>query len=203
MRHVDILVKRFGKNALVGCACKIAASIDEQGRIVQATSVQDMAYGEMNGETSPRIRSLDQFMRDAGFNARLSPAIEREMWEKWMLLAAMGGINCLMRGTIGEVARAPGGSEFALAVLAEIVAVVEALGVAPSREFLTGTTAALTATDSSVTSSMYRDLQRGAHFEADQIIGDLVERAREAGVSTPLLKTIYTNLCVYQHHYAR
>ena len=203
MRHVDILVKRFGKNALVGCACKIAASIDEQGRIVQATSVQDMAYGEMNGETSPRIRSLDQFMRDAGFNARLSPAIEREMWEKWMLLAAMGGINCLMRGTIGEVARAPGGSEFALAVLAEIVAVVEALGVAPSREFLTGTTAALTATDSSVTSSMYRDLQRGAHCEADQIIGDLVERAREAGVSTPLLKTIYTNLCVYQHHYAR
>jgi len=35
------------------------------------------------------------------------------MWEKWILLAGLGGINCLMRGTIGEVAQAPRGSEFA------------------------------------------------------------------------------------------
>ena len=35
-------------------------------------------------------------------------------------------------------------------------------------------------------------------FEADQIIGDLVERARLAGIETPLLAAIYTHLCVYQ-----
>jgi 2-dehydropantoate 2-reductase len=45
---------------------------------------------------------------------------------------------------------------------------------------------------------MYRDLQRGVPIEADQIIGDLVERARLAGIETPLLAAIYTHLCVYQ-----
>jgi 2-dehydropantoate 2-reductase len=58
--------------------------------------------------------------------------------------------------------------------------------------------AGLTAPGSTLTSSMYRDLQRGVAIEADQIIGDLVERARAAGIETPLLAAIYTQLCVYQ-----
>ena len=198
MRHVDILAKRFGKRSVVGCACKITASIDDRGRIVQHNLLQDIAYGEMDSVVSPRIQGLDRFMRDAGFDARLSSAIEREMWEKWILLAGLGGINCLMRGTIGEVAQAPRGSEFAARLLEEIVAVVEAVGVAPSPEFIVAAKAGLTATGSTQTSSMYRDLQRGVPIEADQIIGDLVERARLAGIETPLLAAIYTHLCVYQ-----
>jgi 2-dehydropantoate 2-reductase len=199
MRHVDILADRFGKRRLVGCTCKIAGSVDNQGRIVQHNLIQEIAYGEMGGEMSPRIETLDHFMRDAGFDARLTPTIEREMWEKWILLAGLSGINCLMRGTIGEVAQARRGTEFALAVLDEIVAVVGAVGVPPSPEFGAAARAMLTAAGSSQTSSLYRDLQRGAPIEADQIIGDLAERARAAGIETPLLGAIYAHLCVYQH----
>src|SRR5450631_680849 len=154
MRHVDILADRFGKKTVVGCACKIVGSVDDQGRIVQHNLLHDIAYGEMGGEVSPRIERLDHFMREAGFDARLSPAIEREMWEKWILLAGLGGINCLMRGTIGDVAQAPRGTEFALAVLDEIVAVVREVGVPPSPEFGAAARALLTATDSTLTSSM-------------------------------------------------
>ena len=198
MRHVDILAGRFGKNTVVGCACQIARSMDDQGRIVQHNLIQNIAYGEMGGEVSPRIERLDRFMRAAGFDARLSPAIEREMWEKWILLAGLGGINCLMRGTIGDVAQAPGGTEFALAMLEEVVAVVGAVGVPPSPAFGAAAKEMLTAAGSSQTSSMYRDLLRGVRIEADQIIGDLVKRARAAGIETPLLGAIYTHLCVYQ-----
>jgi len=35
--------------------------------------------------------------------------------------------------------------------------------------------------------------------EADQILGDLIDRAGAAGVATPLLSAAYTNLCVYQN----
>lgn len=118
--------------------------------------------------------------------------------EKWVLLASLGGINCLMRGTIGEVAQAPHGSEFVARVLQEIAAVVEAVGVGPSPEFMVAAKTGLTAPGSTQTSSMYRDLSRGVPIEADQIVGDLVERARAAGIETPLLEAIYTHLCVYQ-----
>jgi 2-dehydropantoate 2-reductase len=88
--------------------------------------------------------------------------------------------------------------EFVARLLQEIVAVVEAVGVSPSPEFMVAAKKGLTAPGSTQTSSMYRDLQKGVPIEADQIIGDLVERARAAGIETPLLGAIYANLCVYQ-----
>jgi 2-dehydropantoate 2-reductase len=96
MRHVDLLRARFG-TALIGGVCKVATTIDPQGRIKQLATFQELAYGELDGSPSARTTALDAAMQGAGFTARLTPAIEREMWEKWTLLATMGGICCLMR----------------------------------------------------------------------------------------------------------
>jgi 2-dehydropantoate 2-reductase len=56
----------------------------------------------------------------------------------------------------------------------------------------------LTAKSSTLTSSMYRDLQKGAALEADEILGDLVARGRSLGVATPRLAAAYTQLAIYQ-----
>ena len=82
----------------------------------------------MDGTTSARIMALDRFMQGAGFDAHLSSTIRREMWEKWLFLASLGAITCLMRGTIGEVAATPDGGDFVLQLLAEITAIVKAAG---------------------------------------------------------------------------
>ena len=41
------------------------------------------------------------------------------MWQKWMMLSSVAAINCLMRGTVGEIVAAPAGVDFAEAMLAE------------------------------------------------------------------------------------
>jgi 2-dehydropantoate 2-reductase len=202
MKHVDALVARFGASAVIGGVCKVATTLDEAGRIVQLAKFHDLAYGEMGGASSARIQALDTFMQGAGFDARLSPTIEREMWEKWVLLATMGGITCLMRGNTGEIEAAPGGAAFVNGFLDEVVAVVRAVGKAPDETVLANTRAALTLKGSTQASSMYRDLQKGAPIEAEQIIGDLLARARSAGLATPLLATAYTHLMVYQNRLA-
>ena len=202
MKHVDTIIARFGENALVGCVCMVATMIDDDGRIVQLTKLQEMAYGEMSVNLSPRTDRLDEAMRGAGFDARLSRTIEREMWEKWILLATLGGITCLMRGNVGEIEAAPGGVDFSLRFLDEVTAVVNAVGRKPSEAFLTDTKAQLTAKGSTLTSSMYRDLQKGNSVEADQIIGDLVVRAHRAQVTTPLLAAAFTHLSMYQKRIA-
>jgi 2-dehydropantoate 2-reductase len=198
MKHVDLLSARFGKQAVVGCACKIAVDLDGEGRVIHFQPLEDIAYGEMDGSKSERIAALDAFMQGAGFTARLVPDIARELWEKWVLLSALGGINCLMRGSIGEVEAAPGGTAFALQLLHEIVAVVRKVGVAPGEQFLGFAKNMLTAKGLPATSSMYRDLTKGAAVEADQIIGDLVARGAAAGIAAPMLSAVYANLCVYQ-----
>ncbi len=202
MRHVDSIKARFGAPALIGGLCRIPAQLDEAGRVVQMGKFHDLAYGEMDGSRTDRILALDAALRGAGFEARLTPGIEREMWEKWVLLAALGGICCLMRGTVGEVAAAPGGRDFAAAIVDEVVTAVRAVGRAPSEDFVASTRETLTKAGSSHTSSMYRDLQKGGAVEADQIVGDLLVRAKQAGIAMPLLSLAYTSLCVYQSRLA-
>ncbi len=38
--------------------------------MVQLAPLHDLAYGEMSGADTPRIRALDAFMQGSGFDAR-------------------------------------------------------------------------------------------------------------------------------------
>jgi len=203
MKHLEVLAARFGPSCLVGGLCFIATTVDEAGRIVQLTEQHEIAYGELNGTSSARIQALDDFMKGAGFDARLSVTVEREMWEKWLLLASMGAITCLLRGTIGEVQAAPGGADVAHRLLKEVTDVVDTVGVKPSDAFLSRARTILAASGSKQASSMYRDLERGSPIEADQIIGDLLARAQKVKISTPLLAAAYAQLSIYESRHRR
>jgi len=203
MRHLDILEERFGKEPVAGGVCKVAATIDPDGRIVQLAEFQELVYGERDGSVSQRMERLHAFMQGAGFDARLSHSIEYEMWEKWAMLATLGGITCLMRGNIGEVVAAPGGASFILSFLDEVVSVASAVGEAPKPAFLEGARKTLTTPGSTQSPSMFRDLLQGSPIEADQIIGDLLARGTNAGIPTPLLAAAYAHLSVYQQRLAR
>ena len=198
MRHIDLLAKRFGEHAVIGGVCLVAAEIDDQGRIVQLTEFQQLVYGERNGETTPRLKTLDATLQAAGFDARLSSDIMQEMWEKWVQLASLGAVTCLMRGTIGEIVAAPGGAELSIDIVNESATVATACGYKPSEKLLSRHTASMTARGSSLTSSMYRDLRKGAPVEADHILGDFIDRGTAQGIVTPLLKAAFVNLRVYQ-----
>ena len=198
MRHIDLLTKRFGEHAVIGGVCLVASEIDDEGRIVQLADFQQLVYGERNGETTPRLQTLHATLQGAAFDARLSTDIMQAMWEKWVQLASLGAITCLMRGTIGQIMTAPGGADLSLKVLDESAAVATACGHKPSEALLARHAAAMTEPGSPLTSSMYRDLRKGARVEADHILGDLIERGDAHGVATPLLKAAFVNLRVYQ-----
>ena len=198
MRHVDLLTKRFGEHAVIGGVCQVASEIDDEGRIVQLADFQQLVYGERNGETTPRLQTLDATLQGRGFDARLSTNIMQEMWEKWVQLASLGAITCLVRGTIGEIVAAPGGVDVSLKVLDESAAVATACGHKPSEALLSRHADAMTAPGSQLTSSMYRDLRKGAPVEADHILGDFIERGTARGIAMPLLKAAFINLRVYQ-----
>jgi 2-dehydropantoate 2-reductase len=202
MRHVDAITERFGANALVGGVCKINAELDSQGRIVQRGPINDLAYGEMDSSHSARIQLLHAVLSDAGFGTQLSASIKRAMWEKWILLSALGSLNVLSRGSIGEIVAVPEGLAFANRLIDEVVALVAAVGEAPSEGALGQIRKMLTLAGSPQTSSMYRDLSAGAPIEAQQIVGDLLQRGASSGIDTPLLAAAYVSLQVYQQQLA-
>ena len=197
MRHIDTLCARFGEAAVLGGVCLVAAMLDAQGRIRQLAEFQQLVYGERSGEMSARVKALDAVMQGAGFTARASETILQEMWEKWILLATLGSITCLLRGTVGDIEAAPGGAALALEVLGECVSVATRSGYPPSDAFLERTKSSVTAKGSPSAPSMYRDLTQGLPVEADQIVGDMLARARGFGIAAPILTAAYAHLAIY------
>lgn len=198
MRHLDKLRDAFGADKLLGGLCKISTTLDAAGRVLQFGRMQDLVYGEMDGSKTPRIQELDRALTKAIAGSRLSPNILQEMWEKWAMLSSLAAITCLMRASTGAVEAAPGGRDFINAILDEVVATIGAASAPLGDAFVADVRAMLTEKGSPRTASMFRDLSQGFPVEADQILGDLVARAKAAGIATPLLGAAYTHLAVYQ-----
>lgn len=198
MKHIDDLQARFGAAAVVGGVCRVSTTLDAQGRIVHLAPLHELIYGELDGRATARIEAVHAFLSDAGFDAQLSTHIAQDLWNKWILLATLGGTCALARGSVGEIAASDGGVDFVRAFLAEAAAVAGAAGFAPSPAAIAFILGVLTAAGSAMTSSMYRDLVAGERVEADQILGDLRARARRANLATPLLGAACIQLEVYQ-----
>jgi 2-dehydropantoate 2-reductase len=198
MRHIDLLVERFGKEAVLGGVCMVSTEVDDEGHIRQLTDFQRLIFGELDGRSTPRLQRLDEALGGAGFDTAISDNILRDMWQKWVQLATLGALTCLLRGNVGEIASVFGGAEIARMALRESCSIASANGYPQSEAFLADQAAKLMAEGSPLTSSMYRDLKKGAPVEADTILGDLLERGRKYGLAAPILQAAYVSLSIYQ-----
>ncbi len=150
---------------------------------------------------SDRVAAIATLMDGAGFDARASTEIMLEMWEKWVFLASLAGATCLMRAPVGDIAEAPGGADLALGLFEECRHIAAAEGYQSRETLVTRAHAVLTAKDSALTASMLRDIERKAPIEADQIVGDLLDRGRRHGLAESemaRLRIVYTHLKVYE-----
>jgi len=199
MRHMETLSRIFGEQKVLGGVCMVSTELDEQNRIVQMTPMQKLIYGERSGELTPRIRALDEALHDASFDTELSTTIIQAMWQKWVMIASLGLVTCLLGGPIGEINAVPDGKQTALQALDECAAIAKACGFPTPPPLLENLHKQATDKDSKFTSSMYRDLQKGAPVEVDAILGDLVEQGHAHHIETPLLQAGCVRLRVYQN----
>jgi 2-dehydropantoate 2-reductase len=199
MRHIGTLVHSFGEQAVLGGVTFVSTDLDEQGRIVQLTPVDKVIYGERSGEITPRIRSLDETLRDAGFATELSTNITQAMWDKWVTIASLGLVTCLLNAPIGKVNAVPDGKQTAILAIDECAAIARACNFPTPQPVLETLRNTLTTKDSELTSSMYRDLQKGAPVEVDTILGDLLDNGHAHQIEAPLLQACCVRLRVYQN----
>jgi 2-dehydropantoate 2-reductase len=119
------------------------------------------------------------------------------MWEKWMFLATLAGMTCLVHGSIGDIVAA-GGKGLVELMLEECRSIGAANGFEQRPPAFSRAYALLTQSGSSLAASMMRDLERGGPIEADHIIGDLLRRQPAHGAEPLLLKAAYLRLMVYE-----
>ena len=196
-RHLDALVGSFGGKAVLGGLCGISATLDADGTIRHLGLPPRIVFGERAGGMSPRVEALAATMAGAKFEARASDDIVQDMWEKFVSLATLAGASCLMRAGIGHILSA-GGEGFLTGLRDECVAVARAAGHAPRPPASKRIAAILSDRQSNLTASMLRDIERGGPTEGDHILGDMLARARAAGIDTPLLAVAALHVASYE-----
>ncbi|MEU8888484.1 2-dehydropantoate 2-reductase [Streptomyces sp. NPDC048442] len=199
LAHLDTLAGRFGTERVWGGVAKVVTALNDDGDIVRLAPFADLTLGETGGGTSPRADEMGALLNGVpGIDADVSPDILGAMWAKWAFIVTVSAVNLLGRGTVGEVAAAPGGAGLGPAVLAEAAAVATAAGHPLPDDLLAFATETATGADSPLTTSLYRDVRAGLPSEAEHLFGDLTDRARTLGVATPLLDVAALQLRVQE-----
>ncbi|HEX3497986.1 MAG TPA: 2-dehydropantoate 2-reductase [Stellaceae bacterium] len=199
MAHLDVLDRRFGAGKVLGGLCFVAATLTPSGEVHQLGNLLNgLVFGERSGEVSVRCERLKAAFGAAPLDSRVSTEIVKDMWSKWVQLASLASLTCLMRATVGEANQAEEGGALGLELLAECRAIAAAHDALPSEKADAATRARLTDRNSMLSASMLRDIERGGPIEADHVIGDLIRRGKAKGVATPLLRIVLCHLQAYE-----
>lgn len=197
MRHIDLLRKRFGDHRVIGGLCKINATLGKEGEVIQMTPLHQLFYGALDGNNDSRLMQLDKTLSHCGFDTVLCEEIYADLWEKWLLLSTLGAVTCLARGDTRRVMASEGGESMLHGLFSEVLATLTAEGYRQRPANTAAVYAWLSNPETPLTSSMYRDMVQGFDIEAEQIIGDLVQRAERHRIPTPLLNAVWVHLQVY------
>jgi 2-dehydropantoate 2-reductase len=203
MRHLGMLNDAFGRSRVLGGVAVVSTQLDDNGDVRQFSDMVSLTIGAQGGQRTPAVDRANDLLSGAGFPVSVSDDIMAAMWQKWVLIASAGAVNCLLGGPVGEIAAVDGGAEAARAIVEEAGSVAAAAGYPPANEALAYMRGMLTAPGSPFTSSMYRDLRQGRPVEVETILGDLIAEGRKADLPTPLLNAATVALRVHNAAVAR
>jgi len=202
VKHLDRLDAAFGRERVLGGVAYIGATVTADGAIRHLNRAHGIAFGERSGEVSRRVETIARAFAASPVSASASENIMLEMWEKFVMISSLAGMNCLMRGSIGDILAADEGESLTLELLAECEAVATASGFPPRKQDREQCRAMLTERGSDFSASMRRDLEAGLRTEGDQVLGDMLRRARANGIDAPLLRTAVCHLQVHENRLA-
>jgi 2-dehydropantoate 2-reductase len=201
--HLDRLAAAFGPQTVLGGVAYVGASLQPDGSIRHHNQLSGIAFGELGGGVGDRARAITAEFDGTKISAPPSENVMLDTWEKFVMITTMASMNCLMRGTIGEIAATEDGADLMLQLFAENQAVATAAGHSLRASYIAQISRMLTEQGSVNNASMHHDLAHGSRTEAEWIVGDMRRRAIGRGVATPLLRAAYAHLQVYENRRAR
>jgi 2-dehydropantoate 2-reductase len=195
MSHIERLQKRFGNGAILGGQCQISTTMDGEGHVIHLNDWHSLGFGELDGTLSARIEGVKDAFSAAKVDAQLSTSILQDMWEKWIFIATMAGITCLMRASLGDIESA-GGKNIALALFEECATIAGRNLHVPSAGVSERVRKTLTTPGSTMTASMLRDAEDHKKTEHEHILADLLARAH--GAKAPVLEACLVHMRAYE-----
>jgi 2-dehydropantoate 2-reductase len=160
--------------------------------------MQRLVFGEYDGTNSARVQALFEACQKAGIDAVVSDAIERSIWEKFVLLVGLSATTASTRKGIGPIRENPQTRAFLLGLMREVVVVGRAKGVPLREDFAEDRLAFADTLPPDMKASMCHDLERGNRLELPWLSGGVARLGDELGVPTPLNHAVADVLVLHE-----
>jgi len=191
----EVLASALGRRHVLGGLAGMVSYVVAPGRIRHAGAEPWIAFGELDGTVTERVRALEaELRRCRALRVEVPPDIKAAMWEKFLFITSIGGVGAVTRVPFGKFRGVPETRAMLEAAMREVLAVARARGVQLGEDAVTRSLALVDGMEAEGTSSMQRDIMAGRRSELDAWNGAVARLGREVGVPTPVHASIYASL---------
>lgn len=163
----------------------IGANLIEPGRVRLA------GEGVISLGEHPRLEPLAELLRAAGFTVECVADAGSLLWGKLAINAAINPLTALLGVRNGELLERPAARAVMERAAGEVAATAAARQIRLPYTDAAAVAEGVARRTAANTSSMLRDVQRGAPTEIDAICGAIVRAGEQAGVATPVNWTLW------------
>jgi 2-dehydropantoate 2-reductase len=173
---------------VIGCVVHASCSLDAPG-VVRHPFGNGLIIGEPSGEATPRAQRLEALLEQAGFEARLSPRIQKDVWYKLWGNMTVNPISALTGATTDLILNDELVRGFISTIMLEAREIGERIGVpiAESPEDRHAVTRKLGA----FKTSMLQDVEAQRQVELDALVGVVKELGDLTGVHIPFTDALF------------
>jgi len=196
--HYETLDRRFGRERVPGGVAYIGTKLAPGGEVHHFNEFHRIAFGPRVPAQAAVCEAFAAALKGVNFDWKLEARIEQALWDKWVLLATLAGMTCLMRAPVGDIVADETGERLILALLGECASVAKAEGFPTPGGTLASHRAILTKKGSTFSASMLHDIENGGPAEGEHILGSLLGYARKHSLPVPTLEVATTHVRAYE-----
>lgn len=197
--HMEILERVLGPGHVIGGVANISALIEAPGVVRHFATMQILRVGEMDDSASPRILAFRAACEAAGIEVPVPASIERELWQKVVMICTLAGANCLTRMPLGICRADPATRALMQSLASEVVAVARATKVSLPDDQVDRTMAVMDMLPEAMKASILAALERGEKLEASALNGAIDTLGAAHGIDTPMNRAVYAALSPHEN----
>ena len=167
---------------IIGCVVHASCSVDAPG-VIRHHFGDGLIVGEPSGQTTPRVQALHALLQQAGFNASVSPQIQKDIWYKLWGNMTINPISAFTGATTDRILDDPLVRQFVSSVMLEAKAIGARIGIPIDQQ--PEDRHAVTRKLGAFRTSMLQDVEAGKPVELDALVTAVRELGQLTDVQTP------------------
>ena len=183
-----VVAASIDSKRVIGSLVYLGTEIVEPG-VIRHTEGNRISLGEPDGSRSDRVKAIAELLIKSGLRCPVTARLRNEIWVKLLGNVAFNPISALTRATLVQMARDPGVCAIVRAMMMEVEAVANKLGIELPISIDQRIAGAEKVGEHKT--SMLQDLEAGRPMELEPVVGAVVELGDRLGIQMPHTRTVY------------